>query len=257
MSDSKVFLVTGASRGLGAAIVDQLTALGYAVLATARDEKGLQKRYHSNLLVQYIPADLSDPESARRLAQAVRERFGHLDGLVNNAGVIGPIARLGEADTKAWSISVNINFITPALLMAECLRAFPDQCKRIVNISSGAAVKTVEGWSAYCSAKAGLLHLASVAAVEYPEAAIFSLRPGVVDTDMQGEIRDSDGMNQADLDKFRDLKSSGQLEPPEVPARAAAWLAVAGPHSLSGKMVEYAAPEVKAGVEALFGADAK
>lgn len=257
MSRNKVFLVTGASRGLGAAIVEQLTALGHRVLASARDEKALERRFRDSALVQWIADDLSDAESAQRLAQTARERFGRLDGLVNNAGVIAPIARLGEADPETWAASITINFVTPSLLIAECLKLFPEQGARVVNISSGAAVKTVQGWSAYCSAKAGLLHLSAVVAAEYPKVAVFSLRPGVVDTDMQGEIRDSKGMTEDDLSKFQNLKSAGRLEPPEVPGRAAAWLAVEGPLSLSGQMVEYTAPEVKAGVESLFGTSLK
>lgn len=253
MSRSKAFLVTGASRGLGAAIVDQLTSLGHRVLATSRSETALLKRYQDNPLVVSAADDLTNPLSATRLAEKARQSFGQLDGLINNAGVIAPISPLGDAESEAWATSITVNFTTPSLLIARCLELFPENGARVVNISSGAAVKTVHGWSAYCSAKAGLLHLAAVAALEYPKVAMFSLRPGVIDTEMQREIRDSQGMTEADLNKFQSLKTSRALEPPEVPARAAVWLALEGPLTLSGKFIEYTSPEIVAGVETLFG----
>ena len=122
----------------------------------------------------------------------------------------------------------------------------------VLNISTGAAVKVVQGWSAYCASKAGLLHLTSVAAVENPKLRFYSLRPGVIDTAMQNEIRNSSGMTEADKSKFQALKQNDQLEPPEVPARSAVWLLLQGPKQRSGEFIQYTDEEVVRGVERLF-----
>lgn len=251
---SRNFVVTGGSRGLGAAIVKALAGLGHNVLTTGRSEQTLAKTHAGQPTVQWVTADFADPQAAQYLADEAKKRLGIIHGLVNNAGVIDPIGPLAQADAKAWADAVTINFTTPSLLMGALLAAMVPGESRVVNISSGAAVKVVKGWSAYCSAKAGFLHLTRVAAEEYPSTVFFSLRPGVIDTEMQREIRESSGMTEADLAKFQSLKADGQLVPPEIPGRAAAWLALHGPAARSGEFIEYTDPEVAAGVESVFSA---
>lgn len=248
------FVVTGGSRGLGAAIVKALAGLGHQVLTTGRHENTSAKAYGNHPNVQWVAADFSDPTAAQYLADQAKQRFGTVHGLVNNAGVIDPIAPLAQADAAAWAQAITINFTTPSLLMGALLPALAPGESRVVNISSGAAIKVVKGWSAYCAAKAGFLHLTRVAAEEYPTTAFFSLRPGVIDTEMQREIRESSGMTEADLAKFQSLKADGQLVAPEIPGRAAAWLALHGPGDRSGEFIEYTDPQIVAGVESLFSA---
>ncbi len=249
--ESRVVLVTGASRGLGDAIVRHLDQLGIRTVMVARSEVPLRELERElNHAIAY-PLDLSEPLRSHLAVQACLDSFGRLDALINNAGVIEPTEPLIQADPMQWLQAITINLTAPAMLMRAALPQLKERRGRVVNISSGAAVKTVKAWSAYCTSKAGLLHLTRVAAEETPEVAFFSLRPGVIDTEMQTQIRSSTGMAPDDLDKFRDLKSSGKLEPPDVPAKAAVWLALYGPHARSGDFIEYTDPDILKGLEKL------
>jgi NAD(P)-dependent dehydrogenase (short-subunit alcohol dehydrogenase family) len=248
----KVFIVTGASRGLGQAITSQLASLGCRVLACARSKDALSKLWNHVEGVEWTVSDLSKLDEAQRLVDLALEKFGQLDGLINNAGTIEPIQPLENSDPQAWAQAITVNLTAPALLMRAALPHLKQQRGRVVNISSGAAIKVMQGWGAYCTSKAGLLHLTTITAAEYPEVAFFSLRPGVIDTQMQTEIRESVGMTDADREKFCGLKETGGLVPPEVPARSAVWLALHGPLDRSGEFIQYTDEQVISGTEQLF-----
>lgn len=248
----RCYIVTGASRGLGAAICEQLVELGHKVLATARSGSDLEKLWGDKPEVVVYPCDLLQQDAPKKIVEKALAEFGRLDGLVNNAGMIQPISSLKDADHAEWARAISLNLTAPSLLMAAALEPLAESGGAVVNISTGAAVKVVEGWSAYCASKAGFLHLTQVAAQENPKVRFYSLRPGVIDTEMQREIRDSKGMTESDLAKFQGLKADGQLEPPEVPARSAVWLLVEGPQERSGEFVQYTDEQVKSGAERLF-----
>ncbi len=252
MTDSPALIITGASRGLGAAMARLADRLGARSLLVARSAEPLERLAAELQNAVACPCDLSQPEQAQQLIKTAVERFDRLDALINNAGTIEPIQPLAQADPAAWAQAITVNLTSPALLMAAALPHLESTRGGLVNISTGAAVKVVQGWSAYCASKAGLLHLASVVAQEAPGVACFSLRPGVIDTQMQDEIRNSTGMTAQDLEKFHKLKSESQLEPPEVPARSALWLALQGPLERSGEFIQYTDPQVVAGASALF-----
>jgi len=248
----RFFIVTGASRGLGESICKQLSELRHTVLAVARNESRLKELWEKNERVEWMTADLADPSAPEQIVARARELSPEIHGLVNNAGVIEPIAPLKECDAARWANVIQVNLTAPSVLMLKLLPHLPPQGGRIVNISSGAAVKVMEGWSAYCTSKAGFLHLTKIAAAENPSVAFFSLRPGVIDTRMQSEIRDTEGMREEDQAKFLQLKAEGNLEPPEVPARAAVWLLLHGPLDRSGEFIQYTDAQVAEGVEDLF-----
>lgn len=245
-------IVTGASRGLGAAICRILTDQGHSVLATARSEETLKELWGDNPRVEILACDIGSDGAPQKLVETALEAFGELHGLVNNAGIIQPILPLADCPPDDWAKTIHINLVAPAALMAAALPHLQKTRGRVVNISSGAAINVLQGWSAYCTSKAGLLHLTKGAAAEYPEVAFFSLRPGVIDTEMQTEIRDSKGMTEKDLAKFQGLKADKKLEPPEVPGRAAAWLVLHGPLERSGEFLQYTEELIKNGVEAQF-----
>jgi NAD(P)-dependent dehydrogenase (short-subunit alcohol dehydrogenase family) len=251
---AKRILVSGATRGLGRSIATLLDRLGHQTFLTGRSQRDLLELQEQLSHAKVLSADLSQRAAVENIvSQAVLE-LGGLDALINNAGTIDPIATLAESDSQAWARAIDVNLIAPALLMKAALPHLARSGSgRIVNVSTGAALKPMPGWSAYCASKAGLLHLSAVVAAEAPEIACFSLRPGVVDTGMQEAIRSSQGMREADQKKFLDLHSHGGLEPPEVPARAAVWLALEGPARRSGELIEYTDPAVVEGAKALFG----
>lgn len=125
----------------------------------------------------------------------------------------------------------------------------------VLSKDRGAAIKIFQGWSAYCASKAGLLHLTRVLAAEEPAITAVSLRPGVVDTQMQAEIRHSSkgAMPTARRERFRRLKRGGELAPPAAPARSIAWLALYAPSDWSGEFIEYDDPRVTEPAETVFG----
>lgn len=248
-------LITGATGGLGEAMARLLDGLGHATLLMGRDESRLRKLQSQLRHAQWLVADLAEPLAAPEVMARSVQLLGGLDALINNGATIDPIASLAQADPQSWARAIEVNLTAPALLMAAALPHLQQTRGRIVNVSTGAAVKPTPGWSAYCASKAGLLHLTAVAALEAPEVPCFSLRPGVIDTGMQATIRESAAMRPSDHQRFLDLHRDGALEPPEVPARAAVWLALEGPTRRSGELIEYKDAEVAAGVRLLFGAN--
>jgi NAD(P)-dependent dehydrogenase (short-subunit alcohol dehydrogenase family) len=165
---------------------------------------------------------------------AIEARYGRLDVLINNAGVIDPIARLADADPVAWSAAVDINLKG---VFYGCRAVLPMMKRQgsgtIINLSSGAAYSPLEGWSAYCSSKAGVLMLTR--ALHLEEAAwglrVLGLSPGTVATEMQVKIKAS-GINAvAALDPSVHV-------PADWPARALLWMCGSGADAWLGDDVK-------------------
>ncbi len=259
MSQPPVIITTGASRGLGAAVADWLARVGSALTLTARSAEALSETTEAvtRLGGQALPvaADVADPEAADKVVRETIDRFGRIDAVINNAGILAPIARLADADPAQWGRNIEVNLLGPVYLIQSALPFLSRSGGRVVNVSSGAADKAIPGWSAYCAAKAGLTHLTRVLAAEHPEITAVSIRPGVVDTRMQAEIRErgDDGMTAEAVAGFRRLKADGELEPPAIPARAIAWLALKAPADWSGRFLDYDDPAVATPAADLFG----
>lgn len=194
-------LVTGASRGIGAAIVRHFAERGHQVAAIARNGDALRhlqdKASANGGRVLPIAADLADPEAtASALSEAIIE-LGHLDLVVNNAGLIDPIARIAEIDFADWNQAIAVNLSGAFRVLQLAIQHMqPRGQGMIINLSSGAANRPLEGWAAYCSSKAGLQMLTRCADLECRAAGlkILGLSPGTVATPMQTRIRES-GVN--------------------------------------------------------------
>ena len=228
----QVALITGASRGIGAATAERLAAAGATVMLTARDEDALgavssQIRQDGGM-VGYAPSDISDPDSLEPLIEETLERFKRVDILVNNAGILAPLDEIAEADLDEWAYNVHVNLIGPFYLTRTVLPLMQAQeYGRILNISSGAAARPIAGWSAYCAAKAGLDMFTRVAAQELAESNIRvnALYPGLVDTEMQAEIRDVDTSESTlDFSPWVDAHVEGRLTAPADIARMIYWI---------------------------------
>ena len=193
MNDAPVILVTGASRGLGAEIARWLGRAGARVALVARSEAPLAEVARSAAAsggeALTLPADVSDREACAGAVEKTLDRFGRLDGLVNNAGILPPVMTIERSDPDAWVRNIEVNLLAPYYLIRAAIPALRTAAGRVVNISSGAAVKPIGAWSAYCAAKAALTHLTAVLAVEEPRVTAVALRPGVIDTEMQAVIR--------------------------------------------------------------------
>jgi NAD(P)-dependent dehydrogenase (short-subunit alcohol dehydrogenase family) len=247
MTASPVILVTGASRGIGAAVVDRLLARGCRVAGAARSPAPLE-----TLAAQFgevflpLSGDVSQEPEGRRLVAETIASFGRLDALVNNAGILGPVARLADAAPQDWRHNLDVNLLGPFYLAQAAIPHLRTTRGRIITVSSGAAVKAIEGWSAYCVAKAAVTHLTRLLAAEEPAIVAVALRPGVVDTAMQAQIREEGAaaMTPEKNAYFQRLKAEGALIDPAVPARAIAWLALSAPPALSGRFLDYDDPRI-------------
>ena len=230
----QVVIVTGASRGIGAAAAEALAAAGAAVMLTARDGK-LAAEVAAAIVAAggnsaSMACDVADYAAFEGLVAATTQRFGRPDILINNAGVIEPIATIAQSDPAAWAKNIQINLVgaynavravLPGMLAAGG--------GTIVNVSSGAALRPLEGWSAYCAGKAGMAMLTQAIKLEEGASGIrvFGFQPGTTDTDMQVLIRAS-GMNVISQ------IPRANLTPVAHPARAIVYLCTRDADDLVG-----------------------
>ncbi|RAK65298.1 SDR family NAD(P)-dependent oxidoreductase [Hymenobacter edaphi] len=222
------YIITGASRGLGRALAEAvLQQPDTHVLGVSRHATIEHPRY------QHQPLDLSDIVAVQNNLYKLfpaRPDAGSLT-LVNNAGVMGEISYAGELPNEHYEFVFDVNVIAPAMLMNTFLSAYGSlTCPRtVLNISSGAGQRPVDGWGAYCASKAALDMLSQVAQKEQDQRGrgvrIRSLAPGTVDTDMQAHIRAAGEGSFSEAARFVGLHQDGQLaDAGQVGQRIAAWL---------------------------------
>ncbi|WP_375173640.1 SDR family oxidoreductase [Pseudooceanicola sp.] len=217
-------IVTGASRGIGEATARHFATLGAHVVLAARDARRIEGIV-ADLEAQGLsacawPTDVADAGQVKSLVEATLEETGRLDLLVNNAGLIDPIARLGDSDPEDWGRIVDVNLKGVYHGLRYAIPAMAAQGGgTIVNISSGAATSALEGWSHYCATKAAVLSLTRVVDKEYRSQGVrvIGLSPGTVATGMQEQIRAS-GINPVSR-----LDWSAHI-PADWVAQAIAWL---------------------------------
>ena len=248
----RVAIVTGGGRGIGRATALLLAQEGAHVAVLARSEDQVRAVVHeigAQGLPRALPlsVDVSQWDQVQEAVARVLEAFGRVDILINNAGIIQPVAPAHRVDPQAWAYNVDVN-LKGAFFMARAVLPHMVEQKRgvIVNVSSGAAHHVITSWSAYCAAKAGLYHFTRVLAAELEGTGIRvnSVRPGVVDTEMQRIIRESrpEDFGPANLERFRRLKEEGQLLPPEYPARLIVWLCTDDAADIHGQEVDIYEP---------------
>jgi benzil reductase ((S)-benzoin forming) len=213
-----LYIVTGTTRGLGAALCEalardaanELIGLGRAPDAPVPGGSRLQ-------------VDLADSaaidRTCDRIEQRIRGKRYEKAVLINNAGVVEPVAPLEQVSAEALERNLVVNLVAPMLLMRRFLRMTEGIAvlRRIINISSGAGRRPIAGWSGYCTAKAGLDMASRVVALEAESrrqaVEVASLAPGVIDTDMQATVRSQSEDTFADVERFRRMKAEGQLRP--------------------------------------------
>ena len=234
----RLFVVTGASRGLGAAIARQLLAADVQLLAIARHPDATLPDAASAVgaRVEQWALDLShDIGAAARLEAWLhaqdRMTFSAAT-LINNAGLLGTVGPIDDMPTDELATVLRVNLEAPMALAGAFLRATLSWSaeRKVLNISSGAGRNPIAGWSAYCASKAGLDHFARVAALDEAHrkngARIVSLAPGVIETAMQVQLRNTDAAVFPNKQHFVDLHASGELATPDAAAaRVLAYLA--------------------------------
>lgn len=220
MIDTYVIL-TGASRGIGAALAQGLLKPGTRLVTLARrtDEALAKRASELGAELEQIAVDLSDSRAATEVAQRLGDTVPHGAKrylLINNAGTLAPVARAADiVQAPAVAAAFGLNVTAVMLLSAHFLRAVEPLAadRRILNISSGAGRNPNPGWAVYCATKAALDMYSRVVKAEQGAdgVRIVSLAPGVVDTDMQASIRASDPQSFPALERFKALHENGQL----------------------------------------------
>lgn len=236
MSDfaGKTVFITGASRGIGAATGREFAEVGANVVLVARSGdaiNALAAEIGPSALA--IACDISRYADVEAAMQAAVAKFGRLDVVINNAGVIEPISPLATSDPEAWGqvIDINLKGVYYGLRAAiPILQATGGGT--IITISSGAAHNALEGWSHYCASKAGAAMLTASAHLEAAGAGIraMGLSPGTVATKMQREIKAS-GINPVSLMEWEDHI------PPEWVAKAMMWMCTADADEFLGQEI--------------------
>ncbi|MEX1018157.1 MAG: SDR family oxidoreductase [Litorilinea sp.] len=229
--------MTGAGRGIGEAVAEMLAASGAAVVLSARSVDAIEtvaERIRTNGgKAIAVPGDVSDPEAVEEVVESAVEQFDRVDILVNNAGVIWPLDEFAESDPDEWTYNIQVNLVGPYLMTRNVLPLMIEQqYGRLVHISSGAAVRAFAGWSAYCTAKAGLDMMNKVLAVELADSGVTTncLYPGLVNTEMQSDIRSVDTSESTlDFSLWQNAYERNELRSPQDVARSIFWLA--GPWS--------------------------
>lgn len=194
----KVVAITGASRGIGAAAAQVFARAGWKVALMARSERDISKLSEElETESMALRCDVADFTSVQAAIQTVVARWGRIDALINNAGVIDPISRIEDCDPAQWGQSIDINLKGVLHGLRAAIPVMKQQgTGTIITVSSGAAHNPLEGWSAYCAGKAGAAMLTRAAHLE--EGAnglrIMGLSPGTVATEMQVKIKAS-GIN--------------------------------------------------------------
>ncbi len=191
-----VALITGGSRGLGRALLDQLVATGWQVVIDGRDTRALAAAVAGTVAparVTAIAGDVADPAHRRALAAAV-DGIGQLDLLVNNASTLGPtpLPPLAEAAPDDLHRVFGTNTLAPLALIQALLPVLRRSGGRIINVSSDAAVQAYPGWGLYGSAKAALDQLSAVLAAEEPSLRVYAVDPGDMDTDLHRQAAPDD-----------------------------------------------------------------
>ena len=233
-----VFIVTGSSRGLGYEIARQLLAKKCTMLTLARHT-------HAGLADAAADSGATLAQWTVDLAHAVGaaarlEAWLHgMDGrtiasatLINNAGVLGRVGPLEKMTSEELATVLRVNLEAPMALTGAFLRATSAWAgpRKVLNISSGAGRKPIHGWAAYCASKAGLDHFTRVTALDEARrengARIVSLAPGMIDTDMQGQLRTASAADFPEHAHFVQVHASGQLmTPAQSAAKVLAYLA--------------------------------
>ena len=226
-----VAVITGASRGLGAALAHALDARGWDLVVDARDPDALAAAVGSST-AHAVPGDVTDPAHRQALADAAAG-LGGADLLVNNASTLGasPMPRLADLTHDVLDDVLLTNVVAPHALTRALLPQLVARRGTVLNITSDASVEPYEGWGAYGASKAALDHLTRILATEQPDLRVYAVDPGDMRTTMH-------------QDAFPGEDISDRPEPATVVPHL---LALLDGHLPSGR---YRAADVSVGVDA-------
>lgn len=220
---TKICFITGISSGIGNALANELLKKGYTVFGIGRTNTVKHENY------EFISLDLRKSEAVTYFRFPQHPADSYL--LINNAGMIGEILPVGELNSENIVDVMQVNTIAPQILINTFIQTFSRQHVplHVVNISSGAGKKPIDAWATYCASKAALDLFSETVKLEMElrdqkDFFIHSVAPGVVDTNMQTEIRAASPEKFKSSQRFHDLKNNGELIAPEFVAEKLAEL---------------------------------
>lgn len=228
-----MFVITGGGSGIGAALAHALAKRTHEVLIIGRNISNLKSVATAHRNIEYFCADLAKQDDRLLLTQQLHNK--KITALINNAGIIEPIAKIMNIKLAAWRQIMAINVEAPLFLVQLLKDNLTDG--RVLNIGSGAANFSTLGWAPYCVSKAALYRLTESFKVEELNIAFASVKPGIIDTNMQKMIREASNMDTDKHDFFKKLYAGKKLIQPEVVASFLVWLL------LDVNVIEYQAQE--------------
>lgn len=239
-------VVTGGGRGIGRAIAQALAAAGAKVAVLARSAAELAETAamigQAGGRAQAFPADVTDPGQLLGALASIEKTLGPVDVLVNNAGILGPIAPFWETDADLWWQVMEVNLRGPMLCASHVLAGMTQRRSgRIINVASGAAIMPFTYYSAYVASKTALLRFTECLAAEAKPygIAVFAIEPGTVRTRMsEHSLNSPEGKRW--IPWFKQIFDAGLSSPPERVAQRVVYLASGRADPLSGRFLPLA-----------------
>ncbi len=209
----KTAIITGSSYGIGEALTKVLLEKEVKVFGYSRTNTITNKNF------KYSKIDLSNLNAINGLKLPIIKDSSSVI-LINNAATVGNILPIDKKSAEDISYEYNLNLLSPALLTKNFISSYKKNNKLIINISSGAAKKSIAGWSTYCSSKAAIDSFTQAINQEnHHKLRAISIYPGIVNTKMQESIRKAPPASFPLLNKFKKYFEENMLEDPNTVAK--------------------------------------
>jgi len=216
-----VFVVTGGGSGIGRALAHSLALRGKEVLVIGRRHEPLVETAAFSPLISLLCADVASTKG-RSIIMEHLKKTPEITGLINNAGTIEPIISLDRISEEDWQQALAINLTAPLFLSQQLLDKLTDG--RVLNMGSATAYLPIEAWASYCVSKSALSMLTRCWQLESKKTAFASVMPGIIDTNMQLIIRESENGSEKDRTFYKTLQRENRLVKTEVAAAFLTWL---------------------------------
>lgn len=245
----RVIVVTGASRGIGAATAQWLGGYGARVVAVGRDAAALagvaEHIRRGGGVATTIAGDLITRNFPEQLASAVLGEFGRIDAVVNNAGIVGEVSPIAHTSAGMWRQVYETNVFAPVACITAALPALRAAGGRVVNVSSVVATVPAEAIGAYASSKAAISHITRTLSAEEPDITALAYQPGPTGTDLMAAIVAAAprAMSPATARRYRRLAETGLVDLATT-SRRLALLTLFAPRSWSGRILDYSDQEI-------------
>lgn len=200
----KSILITGGSRGTGHAMVRKFLANDYNVLTICRNTESLEALKSDKLTI--VKGDITKNENLKQLLEEML--LLNVEGMINNAAYLNPV-NFRLALMSELRIEFETNFFAPIKLIQAILKQ--QTMSKVLNISTGAAENPVAGMFGYCTSKGAMHHAMKCLNLEYPDTKFANIRPGMVDTAMQEQLRSADKNKFSNSSYYKEAHAHSKL----------------------------------------------